>query len=82
MIKRMSVGLAAPLLAGWATHWPLLHMPLPHGPSRPPQFIAVPLQPPPAHNGKAYWFKVSAKQDGSFSVTNQRNGFSKTYAAR
>src|SRR5213078_4105076 len=37
--------------------------------------------PPPAHNGKAYWFKVSAKTDGGFSVTNTRNGFTKTYAA-
>ena len=35
--------------------------------------------PPPAHNGAAYWIKVSAKQDGSFTVTNQRNGFAKTY---
>jgi competence protein ComEC len=38
--------------------------------------------PAPQHNGPAYWIKVSAKQDGSFTVTNQRNGFSKTYAAR
>ena len=38
--------------------------------------------PPPAHNGQAYWIKVSAKEDGSFTVTNARNGFSKTYAAR
>jgi hypothetical protein len=37
--------------------------------------------PAPAHNGKAYWIKVSAKADGSFTVTNQRNGFSKAYAA-
>jgi beta-lactamase superfamily II metal-dependent hydrolase len=36
--------------------------------------------PAPAHNGKAYWIKLSAKSDGSFTVTNQRNGFSKTYA--
>jgi competence protein ComEC len=35
--------------------------------------------PPPAHNGKAYWIKVSAQQNGSFTVTNTRNGFSKTY---
>lgn len=35
--------------------------------------------PPPAHNGKAYWIKVSARTDGSFTVTNTRNGFSKTY---
>jgi len=37
--------------------------------------------PPPAHNGPAFWFKVSAQPDGSFTVTNTRNGFSKTYAA-
>jgi len=30
----------------------------------------------------AHWIKVSARQDGSFTVTNSRNGFSKTYAAR
>jgi beta-lactamase superfamily II metal-dependent hydrolase len=35
--------------------------------------------PPPAHNGTAYWIKVSAQADGSFTVTNNRNGFSKTY---
>ena len=35
--------------------------------------------PAPVHNGKAYWIKVSARADGSFTVTNQRNGFSKTY---
>jgi competence protein ComEC len=35
--------------------------------------------PPPAHNGTAYWIKVSAHQDGSYTVTNVRNGFSKTY---
>jgi beta-lactamase superfamily II metal-dependent hydrolase len=38
------------------------------------------IQPAPVHNGKAYWIKVSAMTDGSFTVTNQRNGFSKTYA--
>jgi competence protein ComEC len=36
--------------------------------------------PPPAHNGAAYWIKVAAQLDGSFTVTNARNGFSKTYA--
>ncbi len=35
--------------------------------------------PAPQHNGKAYWIKVSARQDGTFTVTNTRNGFSKTY---
>jgi competence protein ComEC len=35
--------------------------------------------PPPQHNGTAYWIKVSALPDGSFTVTNARNGFSKAY---
>jgi len=35
--------------------------------------------PPPAHNGTAYWIKLSAHPDGSFAVTNARNGFSKSY---
>jgi hypothetical protein len=38
--------------------------------------------PAPVHNGTAYWVKVSAQSDGSFTVTNGRNGFSKTYKAR
>ena len=37
--------------------------------------------PAPRHDGTAYWIKVSAQLDGSFTVTNARNGFSKTYAA-
>ena len=36
---------------------------------------------PPIHNGAAFWFKVTARTDGSFTVVNQRNGFSKTYPA-
>jgi competence protein ComEC len=35
--------------------------------------------PPPVHNGTAYWIKLSAQQDGTYTVTNARNGFSKTY---
>jgi hypothetical protein len=38
--------------------------------------------PAPAHNGAAYWIKVSAREDGSFSVTNARNNFTKEYGAR
>jgi competence protein ComEC len=34
----------------------------------------------PAHT-PAYWIKVSARPDGTFTVTNPRNGFSKTYKA-
>ncbi len=35
-----------------------------------------------AAHSPAYLIKVSARQDGTFSVTNTRNGFSKTYKAR
>ena len=49
--------------------------PAPPAPGAPPN-------PAPAHNGAAYWIKISAKQDGSFTVTNARNGFTKSYAAR
>jgi L-ascorbate metabolism protein UlaG (beta-lactamase superfamily) len=35
--------------------------------------------PAPVHNGTAYWIKVSAQQDGTFTVTNTRNNFTKTY---
>jgi hypothetical protein len=37
--------------------------------------------PPPAHNGPAHWIKVMAQTDGTFTVTNTRNGFAKTYEA-
>jgi hypothetical protein len=37
--------------------------------------------PAPAHNRTAYWIKVSAQADGTFTVTKERNGFSKTYTA-
>jgi hypothetical protein len=47
--------------------------------SLPQQAAAQP--PAPQHNGPAYWLKVSAQQDGSFTVTNSRNGFTKTYRA-
>jgi competence protein ComEC len=56
---------------------PLAAMPVapisapPPGPDAPPA---------PVHNGRAYWIKVSARTDGSFTVTNARNGFSKSYS--
>jgi len=55
---------------------PLTAMPIqpiaapPPGPNAPP---------PPAHNGPAHWIKVTAQTDGTFTVTNTRNGFAKTY---
>jgi competence protein ComEC len=51
-------------------------MPIAPTPAPPPGPGAPPA---PVHNGKAYWIKLSAHQDGSFTVTNARNGFSKTY---
>lgn len=33
------------------------------------------------HTGPAFWIKVSAQSDGTFTVTNTRNSFSKTYNA-
>jgi competence protein ComEC len=38
--------------------------------------------PGPAHTGPAFMIKVSAQADGTFTVTNTRNGFSKTYRPR
>jgi beta-lactamase superfamily II metal-dependent hydrolase len=50
---------------------PLAPMPPPPpGPNAPP---------PPVHSGPAYWIKLSAQSDGTFTVTNARNGFSKVY---
>jgi hypothetical protein len=55
---------------------PLAAMPL--APVEPtPQGQQAP--PAPQHDGTAYYFKVSALQDGTFTVTNTRNSFSKTY---
>src|SRR2546422_178761 len=55
---------------------PLENMPVtPFTP--PPQGQQAP--PAPEHNGRAYFLKISAQQDGAFTVTNTRNGFSKTY---
>jgi hypothetical protein len=34
------------------------------------------------HTGPAFYIKVAAEADGTFTVTNTRNGFSKTYATR
>ena len=36
----------------------------------------------PVHMGTSHWIHVSARRDGSFTVTNSRNGFSRTYGPR
>lgn len=51
---------------------------MPVAPIPPPQ--PGPGAPPaPVHNGMAYWIKLSGERDGSFSVTNTRNSFTKIY---
>jgi len=35
-----------------------------------------------AAHAPAYWLKVAAQRDGAFTISNPRNGFSKTYRAR
>ena len=34
------------------------------------------------HMGPAHWTRASARRDGSFTVTNSRNGFSRSYGPR
>jgi beta-lactamase superfamily II metal-dependent hydrolase len=73
-----------------------IHYSIPGGSeqNRPEQFIAN-LEPralsdknnagqptAPVHMGPAHWTKISASSDGSFTVTNSRNGFSRTYQPR
>ena len=55
-------------------------MPIEPWTAPPPGGTAAP--PAPVHKGQAFWIKVSARQDGTFTVTNQRNNFSKTYSPR
>ena len=55
---------------------------MPIQPMKAPQPGQAGIQPAPVHNGKAYWIKVSAQQNGTFTVTNTRNNFSKTYTPR
>ena len=55
--------------------------------NRPEQFIAnleedTELDGRRLHMGTSHWIHVSARRDGSFTVTNSRNGFSRTYGPR
>jgi hypothetical protein len=59
----------------WQTHYQAQGGPANNAPE---QFIAC----PNVVHDEGDWIKVSAHADGSFSVTNQRNGFTKQYPAR
>lgn len=54
----------------------LTRPPTPPGPGQRGTMVGNPDHSP------AYWFKVSARSDGTFTVTNSRNGFSKTYDSK
>ena len=65
----------------WQLHWSVNGL---HEHNAPGVFIAN-IEPPegssdPNHS-PAYWIKVSAQSTGEFTVSNSRNGFSKTYPA-
>lgn len=61
----------------------LFDQPQPAMPIAPMTPVARGAQAPavPPHDGPAYWLKIVAQTDGSFTVTNGRNGFSKAYTA-
>jgi hypothetical protein len=53
------------------------------GESRQTAAVAPPAGPAGnANHAPAHYLKVAARTDGSFTVTNSRNGYAKTYAAR
>jgi competence protein ComEC len=79
----------------WQSHWSH-HATIEHNPAgvfianvdEPATIANVLLKTPPAAgnaaaaaHSPAHWIKISARTDGSFTVTNARNGFSKTYPA-
>jgi competence protein ComEC len=44
--------------------------------------VGAPQGEAPVHMGAAYWTKLSASADGSFTISNSRTGFAKSYAPR
>jgi len=64
---------------------PQTSVPAAGAPPAGPPAVAPPAGPPPGgggrggHSGPAFLIKVSAHEDGTFTVTNTRNNFSKTY---
>ena len=65
---------------GGETLW-MLHASQSSGKEYPPPEQVVANTQPEAHNdGPAYWIKVVAQPNGSFTVTNSRNAFSRTYS--
>ena len=46
------------------------------------QVFAPPEDSSAVHLGQGHWIHISARRDGSFTVTNSRNGFSQRYGPR
>ena len=69
----------------WQNHYSI---PAGEARNRPEQFIANLEEGAPiadgrtVHMGPAHWIHVSARRDGSFTVTNSRNGFSRSFEPR
>jgi len=92
----MQTILSSPGLEGlWQMHWSYNTLLEQNSPALyianvdDPATIAGLLTTPAAGRGRgnaahspAYWLKVSAYPDGAFTISNPRNGFSKTYPAR
>jgi competence protein ComEC len=94
---RSSPGLEDIWLAHWSHHGLLEHNPAGvfiANPGDPEEAAAAITAPPPAPGARgprpsrdamahapAHYLKISAREDGSFTVTNSRNGFSRTYSA-
>jgi competence protein ComEC len=82
-VRTFQILQAAPSLEDlWQNHY---SVPAGDGYNMPERFIAnlqietgTP-ENPTVHMGEAHWIKVSARRDGSFTVTNSRNGFSQSY---
>jgi competence protein ComEC len=58
----------------------MLHLSQTSGKEYPPPEPLVANLEPETHEGSAFWIKVVAQPDGSFTITNSRNGFSRTYS--
>jgi hypothetical protein len=51
---------------------------MPIAPLAPPARGAPGVEPPPVPDGDAFWLEAMTRGDGSFPVTNGRNGFAKS----
>ena len=65
---------------GFLDVWPLHYSEDVNKQTNPPEQFISNLESTPGHEG--HYIKLSARTDGSFTVTNERNGFTKDYPAK